>query len=41
MKGRCIAISQNKDFVIGCKDGTIKIIDSQFKNKYSKLLTKK
>ena len=41
MKGRCLAISQNKDFVVGCKDGTIKIIDNNMKPKYSKQLTKK
>lgn len=41
MKGRCLAVSNNKDFVIGCKDGTVKIINSQLKYKYSKQLTKK
>ena len=41
MKGRCIAVSPNKDLVIGCKDGTIKIIDSHMKCSYSKALSKK
>ena len=41
MKGRCIAVSANKDLVIGCKDGTVKIIDHHMKYKYSKALSKK
>ena len=36
-----MAISPDKDFVIGCKDGTIRVVDSNLKHTYCKRIAKK
>lgn len=31
VKGRCLAVSEDGQIVIGCKDGTIRILDEKLK----------
>lgn len=40
-KGRCLAVSPQKDIVVGCKDGTLRILDKQLKPKFCKQYCKK
>lgn len=39
--GRCLAISPNQDLVVGCKDGTIKVLSSALKPLMSKKIAAK
>jgi len=41
VKGRCIAVGPDRELVVGCKDGTVKILSENLKPKYSKKLSKK
>ena len=41
VKGRCLAVSPDKEIVVGCKDGSVRIIDNKFRPRLCSKLSKK
>lgn len=41
VKGRCLTVSSEGDFVIGCKDGTVRVIDNKMSPNNCRSISKK